>query len=33
MLTKQLKLSSDQQSKVLEILKTQQSQMEGSRSD
>ncbi len=33
MLTKQLKLSSDQQSKVLEILKTQQSQMEGLRSD
>ena len=33
MLTKQLKLSSDQQSKVLDILKTQQSQMEGLRSD
>jgi hypothetical protein len=33
MLTKQLKLTSDQQPKVLEILKTQQSQMEGLRSD
>ena len=33
MLTKHLKLTSDQQSKVLEILKTQQSQMESLRSD
>lgn len=33
MLTKQLKLSSDQQAKVLEILKSQQSQMESLRSD
>lgn len=33
MLTKQLKLSSDQQSKVLDILKSEQSQMESLRSD
>lgn len=33
MLTKQLKLTSDQQPKVLEILKTEQSQMESLRSD
>ena len=33
MLTKQLKLTSDQQSKVLDILKSQQSQMEKLRSD
>jgi len=33
MLTKQLKLTSDQQSKVLEILKSEQSQMENLRSD
>ncbi len=33
MLTKHLKLTSDQQSKVLDILKSQQSQMEGLRSD
>jgi periplasmic protein CpxP/Spy len=33
MLTKQLKLTSDQQTKVLDILKTEQSQMEGLRSD
>ena len=33
MLTKQLKLSSDQQAKVLDILKSQQSQMESLRSD
>jgi protein CpxP len=33
MLTKQLKLTSDQQAKVLDILKSQQSQMEGVRSD
>jgi len=33
MLTKELKLSSDQQSKVLDILKSQQSQMESLRSD
>lgn len=33
MLTKQLKLTSDQQSKVLDILKTAQSQMESLRSD
>lgn len=33
MLTKQLKLNSDQQAKVLDILKSQQSQMEGLRSD
>jgi protein CpxP len=33
MLTKQLKLNSDQQAKVLDILKSQQSQMESLRSD
>ena len=33
MLTTQLKLTSDQQSKVLEILKSEQSQMENLRSD
>jgi len=33
MLTKQLKLTSDQQSKVLQILKSKQSQMETLRSD
>lgn len=33
MLTKQLKLTSDQQSKVLEISKSEQSQMENLRSD
>ncbi len=33
MLSKQLKLNSDQQAKVLDILKSQQSQMEGLRSD
>jgi periplasmic protein CpxP/Spy len=33
MLTKQLTLSSDQQAKVLDILKSAQSQMEGLRSD
>ena len=33
MLTKQLKLTSDQQSKVLEILKSEQSQMESLRAD
>jgi periplasmic protein CpxP/Spy len=33
MLTKQLKLTSDQQAKVLDILKSEQSQMEGLRSD
>ena len=33
MLTKQLKLTSDQQPKVLDILKSQQSQMEKLRSD
>ena len=33
MLTKQLKLNSDQQSKVLDILKSEQSQMEKLRSD
>jgi len=33
MLTKRLKLTSDQQSKVLDILKSQQSQMEQLRSD
>jgi protein CpxP len=33
MLTKQLKLTSDQQPKVLEILKSEQSQMESLRSD
>src|SRR5580692_5885955 len=33
MLTKQLKLTSDQQPKVLEILKSEQSQMESVRSD
>lgn len=33
MLTKQLKLTSDQQPKVLDILKSQQSQMEALRSD
>jgi periplasmic protein CpxP/Spy len=33
MLTKQLNLTSDQQPKVLEILKSQQSQMESLRSD
>src|ERR1700733_5678985 len=33
MLTKQLKLTSDQQPKVLEILKSEQSQMQGVRSD
>ena len=33
MLTKQLKLTSDQQSKVLDILKSSQSQMESLRSD
>jgi Spy/CpxP family protein refolding chaperone len=33
MLTKQLKLTSDQQSKVLDILKSEQSQMEKLRSD
>jgi periplasmic protein CpxP/Spy len=33
MLTKQLKLSSDQQAKVLDILKSEQSQMESLRSD
>jgi protein CpxP len=33
MLTKELKLTSDQQPKVLEILKSQQSQMETLRSD
>jgi periplasmic protein CpxP/Spy len=33
MLTKQLKLNSDQQAKVLDILKSSQSQMEGLRSD
>jgi len=33
MLTKQLKLTSDQQAKVLDILKSQQSQMESLRSD
>ena len=32
-LTKQLKLTSDQQPKVLDILKTEQTQMEGLRSD
>lgn len=33
MLTKQLRLTSDQQPKVLEILKSEQSQMENLRSD
>jgi periplasmic protein CpxP/Spy len=33
MLTKRLNLTSDQQAKVLDILKSQQSQMEGLRSD
>lgn len=33
MLTKQLKLTSEQQAKVLDILKSQQSQMESLRSD
>ena len=33
MLTKQLKLTSDQQAKVLDIFKNEQSQMEGLRSD
>jgi len=33
MLTKQLKLNSDQQSRVQDILKSEQSQMEGLRSD
>ena len=33
MLSKQLKLTSDQQSKVLDVLKSQQSQMEKLRSD
>jgi|SRR5579863_926008 protein CpxP len=33
MLTKQLKLTSDQQAKVLEIMKSSQSQMEALRSD
>ena len=33
MLTKQLKLTSEQQPKVLEILKSEQSQMENLRSD
>jgi periplasmic protein CpxP/Spy len=33
MLTEQLKLTSDQQSKVLDILKSEQSQMEGLHSD
>jgi len=33
MLTKQLKLTADQQPKVLDILKSEQSQMEGLRSD
>jgi periplasmic protein CpxP/Spy len=33
MLTKQLNLTSDQQAKVLDIFKTEQSQMEGLRSD
>lgn len=33
MLTKHLNLNSDQQSKVLDILKSEQSQMEGLRSD
>jgi len=33
MLTKHLKLTSDQQAKVLDILKSQQSQMESLRSD
>jgi Spy/CpxP family protein refolding chaperone len=33
MLTKQLKLTSDQQAKVLDILKSEQSQMEALRSD
>jgi periplasmic protein CpxP/Spy len=33
MLTKQLKLTSDQQPKVLDILKTEQSQMESLRAD
>jgi protein CpxP len=33
MLSKQLKLNSDQQAKVLDILKSQQSQMESLRSD
>jgi periplasmic protein CpxP/Spy len=33
MLTKQLNLTSDQQAKVLDILKSEQSQMEGLRSD
>jgi periplasmic protein CpxP/Spy len=33
MLTKQLKLTSDQQAKVLDIFKSEQSQMEGLRSD
>jgi Spy/CpxP family protein refolding chaperone len=33
MLTKQLKLTSDQQAKVLDVLKSQQSQMEKLRSD
>jgi periplasmic protein CpxP/Spy len=33
MLTKQLKLTSDQQTKVLDILKSEQSQMEGLHSD
>ncbi|HUO14223.1 MAG TPA: hypothetical protein VMX38_04485 [Verrucomicrobiae bacterium] len=33
MLTKQLKLTSDQQPKVLEVLKSEQSQMESLRSD
>jgi len=33
MLTKQLKLNADQQAKVLDILKSEQSQMEGLRSD
>ena len=33
MLTKQLKLNSDQQAKVLDILKSEQSQMESLRSD
>jgi periplasmic protein CpxP/Spy len=33
MLTKQLKLTSDQQAKVLDLFKSEQSQMEGLRSD
>jgi len=33
MLTKQLHLTSDQQAKVLDVLKSQQSQMQGLRSD